>query len=57
MDDIANKCVRLRLSNIEKNKVDLAPPTTETGHVLARTFYKKRRVSLESVARVMKSVW
>ena len=57
MDDIANKCVGLRLSNIEECEVDLTPPTMETGYVLAGKFYTKRRVSLESVARVLKSVW
>ena len=57
MDDLANKCVGLRLSNIEDCEVDLTPPTMETGHVLAGKFYTKRRVSLELVARVLKSVW
>ena len=33
------------------------PPMTETWHVLAGKFCTKRRVSLESVTRVLKSVW
>ena len=57
MDNIANKCVGLRLSDIEECGVDLTPPTMETGHVLAGKFYTKRRVSLESVARVLKFIW
>ncbi|XP_075640421.1 uncharacterized protein LOC142612190 [Castanea sativa] len=57
MDDIANKCAGLLLSNIEENEVDLTPPTPETGHVLVGKFYTKRRVSQESVARVMKAAW
>ena len=57
MDDIANKCARLKLSDIEECEVDLTPPTTETGHVLAGKFCTKRRVNLESVARVLKAVW
>ena len=57
MDDIAKKCAGLKLSDIEECEVDLAPPTTETGHVLAGKFCTKRRVNLESVARVLKAVW
>ena len=57
MDDIANKCAGLRLSGVEECEVDLTPPMTETGHVLVGKFCMKRRVNLESVARVMKLVW
>lgn len=57
MDDIATKCAGLRLSEIEEKEVDLTPPTTDTGLVLAGRFCTKRRVSLESVARVLKSIW
>lgn len=57
MDDITNKCAGLRLSDIEENEVDLAPPTIETGHFLAGKFYTKRRVSLVLMVRVIKSVW
>ena len=57
MDDIANKCAGLRLSEIVESEVDLTPPMTEIGHVLAGKFYTKRRVSLESVARVLKAEW
>lgn len=57
MDDIANKCAGLRLSNKEDNEVDLAPSMTEAGHVLAGKFCTKRRVSLESVSTVLKAVW
>lgn len=57
MDDITNMCAGLRLSDIEENEVDLAPPTIETGHFLAGKFYTKRRVSLVLMVRVIKSVW
>ena len=57
MDDIAKKCAGLKLSNIEECEVDLTPPTTEIGYVLAGKFCTKRRVNLESVARVLKAVW
>lgn len=57
MDDIANKCARLQLSNKEESKVDLTPPMTETGHVLAGKFCTKGRVSLELVSRVLKAIW
>lgn len=57
MEEIANRCAGLRLSDIEEREVDLAPPMPKAGHVLAGKFYTKRRVNLESVARVLKSVW
>ncbi|KAK9996183.1 hypothetical protein SO802_020869 [Lithocarpus litseifolius] len=57
MEDIANKCAGLRLSEIEESEVDLTPPTTDTGLALAGRFCTKRRLSLEAVARVLKSIW
>ena len=57
MEEIANRCAGLQLSDIEEREVDLAPPMSKAGHVLAGKFYTKRRVNLESVARVLKSVW
>ena len=57
MDEITTKCAGLRLTEKEESKVDLIPPVTETERVLVGKFCTKRRVSLESVARVLKSVW
>ena len=57
MDEITTKCVGLRLTEKEESKVDLIPPVTETECVLVGKFCTKRHVSLESVARVLKSVW
>ncbi|XP_075645496.1 uncharacterized protein LOC142616555 [Castanea sativa] len=57
MDDIANKCAGLRLSKREESEVDLTPPMAEMRYVLAGKFCTKRRVSLELMARVLKSVW
>ena len=57
MDEIATKCAGLRLTEKEESEVDLLPPVTETERVLVGKFCTKRRVSLESVARVLKSVW
>lgn len=57
MDEIATKCAGLRLSKKEESEVDLMPPVKETGHVLVGRFCMKRRVSLELVARVLRSVW
>ncbi|KAL0008719.1 hypothetical protein SO802_010221 [Lithocarpus litseifolius] len=57
MDEIATKCAGLRLTEKEESEVGLIPPVTETERVLVGKFCTKRRVSLESVARVLKSVW
>ncbi|KAK9998771.1 hypothetical protein SO802_018374 [Lithocarpus litseifolius] len=57
MDEIATKCAGLRLTEKEESEVDLIPPVTKTERVLVGKFCTKRRVSLESVARVLKSVW
>ena len=56
MDEIATKCAGLQLSEKEESEVDLMPSVTEIGHVLVGPFCTKRRVSLESVARVLQSM-
>ena len=57
MDEITSRCEGIRLSDREGSEVDLSLPVTETGYVLAGKFCTKRWVSLESVARVLRSVW
>ena len=57
MEEITNQCARLKLSAREVNEVDLALIAREQGHVLARKFCTKRQVNLESVARVLRTVW
>lgn len=57
MDDLTNKCSGLRLSEKEGSEIDLLPPGIEEGYVLVGKFCTKRRVNLESVARVLKSIW
>lgn len=57
MDEITERCEGLRLSEREGSEIDLSSPAMETGCVLVGKFCTKRRVSLESVARVLKSVW
>ncbi|KAK7860070.1 hypothetical protein CFP56_042179 [Quercus suber] len=57
MEDIANRCASLRLSDIEECEVDLTPPMQEAKHVLAGKFCTKRRVNLKLVVRVLKSIW
>lgn len=57
MDEITSRCEGIRLSDRERSEVDLSMPVTETGYVLAGKFCTKRWVSLESVVRVLKSVW
>lgn len=56
MDDIANKCAGLRLSNKEDNEVDLAPSMTEAGHVGWKILHKKKgepRVGVEGAEGCM----
>lgn len=57
MEEITNQCAGLKLSAREVNKVDLALIARERGHVLAGKFCTKRRVNLELVARVLRTVW
>lgn len=57
MDEITERCEGLRLSEREGSEIDLSSPAMETNCVLVGKFCTKRRVSLESVARVLKSVW
>ncbi|KAK9993454.1 hypothetical protein SO802_023157 [Lithocarpus litseifolius] len=57
MEDITKKCAGLRLSGREGSEVDLSPPKKETGFVFVGKFCAKRRVNLESVARVLRTVW
>ena len=51
------KCAGLRLSGREGSEVDLSPLENGAGFVLAGKFCMKRRVNLESVARVLRTVW
>lgn len=57
MEEITKHCVGLKLSEREGNEVDLAPIVRKHGYVLAGKFCMKRRVNLESVVRVLKTVW
>lgn len=57
MEDITSRCAGLWLSELEDNEVDLLPLVEENGLVVAGKFYTKRRVNLESVAWVLKTVW
>nr|XP_023875779.1 uncharacterized protein LOC111988216 [Quercus suber] len=57
MEDITKKCAGLRLSKKEGSEVDLSLPEKGANWVLAGKFYMKSRVNLESVARVLRTVW
>ena len=57
MDDILNRCASLQLSEREGTEVIIDAPVTESNRVLAGKFFTKRRVNLESVARVLRSIW
>lgn len=57
MEGTTNQCAGLKLLEREGNEVDLAPTVRKHGCVLAGKFCTKRRVNLELVARVLKTVW
>ena len=57
MDDILNRCASLQLSEREGAEVIIDALVTESNRVLAEKFFTKRRVNLESVARVLRLIW
>ena len=57
MDEITERYAGLKLSLKEEAEVKINVPLIEDGPVLIGKFCTKRRVNLESVARVLKSVW
>ena len=57
MDDITERCAGLKLSRKEDAEVEINMPRLENGPVLIGKFCTKRRINLESVARVLKTVW
>nr|XP_023870303.1 uncharacterized protein LOC111982915 [Quercus suber] len=56
MDEITNRCDGLKLSMKEEAEVEINVPLTEDDPVLIGKFCTKRRVNLESIARVLKLV-
>ena len=56
MDDITERCTGLNLSLKEDAEVEINVPLLEDDLVLVGKFYTKRRINLESVARVLKTV-
>ena len=57
MDDILNRCVSLQLLERERAEVIIDASVIESNRVLAGKFFTKRHVNLESVARVLRSIW
>ena len=57
MEEITERCAGLQLSSREDAEVIIHEPVPEEGLVLLGKFHTKRRVNLESVARVLKSMW
>lgn len=57
MDEILNRCAGLQLLEKEETKIVIGAPVIDSHRVLAGKFFTKRRVNLESVARVLRSVW
>ena len=56
MEELTDRCARLKLSVREDVEVAIQAPLTEDGPVLIGKFCTKRRINLNSVVRVMRSV-
>ncbi|KAK7833188.1 hypothetical protein CFP56_025705 [Quercus suber] len=57
MEEIIDRCAKLKLLLREDVEVAIQAPLTEEGLVLIGKFCTKRKINLESVARVLRSVW
>ena len=57
MEEITERCAGIKLSSREDAEVTIHEPVPEDGLVLIGNFFTKRRVNLESVNRVLKTVW
>ncbi|XP_075656424.1 uncharacterized protein LOC142626476 [Castanea sativa] len=57
MEEISNMCAGLKLSDKESSEIDIVPPIQNAGFILAGKFYMKRRINMELVARVLKTIW
>lgn len=57
MEEISNMCAGLKLSDKESSEIDIVPPIQNAGFILAGKFYTKRRINMESVAQVLKTIW
>ena len=57
MEEIIDRCARLKLLMREDVEVAIHAPLKEDGPVLIGKFCTNRRINLESVVRVLKSVW
>ena len=57
MEEITERCAGLQLSSREDAKVTIHEPMPKDGLVLIGKFFTRRRVNLESVTRMLKSMW
>lgn len=57
MEEITDRCARLKSSVREDVEVAIHAPLTEDGPVLIEKFCTKRRINLESAVRVKRLVW
>lgn len=55
--EITDRCVGLKLSSREDTEVAIHIPLTEDGPVLIGRVCTRKRVNLELVAKVLKTVW
>ena len=56
MEEITDRCARLKLSVKEDAEVVIHAPLTEDGPILIGKFCTKRRINLELVAKVLRTV-
>ena len=52
-----NRCAGFQLSAKEEAEIEVLSPIGEGQLILVGKFYMKRRINLESVARVLKIAW
>ena len=57
IEEITDRCANLKLSLREDVEVEVQAPLTEEGPVLIGKFCTKQKINLESVARVLRSIW
>ncbi|KAK9998173.1 hypothetical protein SO802_017776 [Lithocarpus litseifolius] len=57
MEEITKRYAGIKLSAREDVEVTILEPEIEDGFILVGKFFTKRRINLESVTRVMKTVW
>ncbi|XP_023924239.2 uncharacterized protein At4g02000-like [Quercus suber] len=57
MEELAQWCENLRLSQKEGGELDIDPEAAEAGLVMVEKFLTKRRINLEAVVHALNPIW